>query len=253
MDPAQQQTPGRLADPRRRAPCGDRRGEGATGLTSHARLGAGFSLPKEGERGKSPSKHRAAGSAPKLTRRPQKVRKSRGLTFPSPGARPARRGWGAGPGPPLGAAASARLGRSRGSGAAGPTCARARGARRPLASRRRRLAILRVHSGCVLPRCQTQRPERAAPRSPGSRRPASPAGHHGALRLRRTRPGRALPAAFPPVPPPPPHPCRYVSVPPPSRDTPPAGHSRSSQGAVRCLQGRARVPRRVTPKSENSV
>lgn len=184
MDPAQQRTRGRrrrAARPRR-APRGKHAGKGRRALCRRRAPGGRPRPSQGGRRGKSPRKHWAAGNAPKLARRLQKVS---GLTFPSPGARPARRGasvwqWqgrGAGPAPSRGPRVPGR-GRSGGSGAAGPTCAGARGARRPLASRRRRLAVSRFHSGRVLPRCRTRLPAAplatSVPGDCGAHAPAAP-------------------------------------------------------------------------------
>lgn len=245
MDPAQQRTRGRRrrAAPPRRAPRGKHAGKGRRALRRRRAPGGRPRPSQGGRRGKSPRKHWAAGNAPKLARRLQKVS---GLTFPSPGARPARRG------------ASVWQRQGRGAGPAPSRGPRVPGQGRSGGQRSRRPYLRRRARGKAPPGFPPPAPggfevslrPRPAPMSDSA--PGGPAGHLGARRLRRTRPGRALPAAFPPVPPPPPHPCRYVSVAPPSRDTPPAGHGRSSQAAWR-LHGRTGVPRRVTPKSENSV
>lgn len=163
-------------------PAGSTRGRGDGPYVAGAPRGAGLGLPKAGGAG-SPLANTGQLETPQNSHGDH--RKSRGLTFPSPGARPARRGasvWqrqgrGAGPAPSRGPRVPGR-GRSGGSGAAGPTCAGARGARRPLASRRRRLAVSRFHSGRVLPRCRTRLPAAplatSVPGDCGAHAPAAP-------------------------------------------------------------------------------
>lgn len=244
MDPAQQRTRGRrAAGPAEEGTPREARGEGATGLTSQARPGGPASaFPR-----------RAAREVPSQTLGSWKRPKTRTATTESLGTHLSV---------PRSASCSAggvRLAAAGSGGRSGPLS----GSPRPRAGqergqRSRRPYLRRRARGKAPPGFPPPAPggfevslrPRPAPMSDSA--PGGPAGHLGARRLRRTRPGRALPAAFPPVPPPPPHPCRYVSVAPPSRDTPPAGHGRSSQAAWR-LHGRTGVPRRVTPKSENSV
>lgn len=245
MDPAQQRTRGRrrrAARPRR-APRGKHAGKGRRALRRRRAPGGRPRPSQGGRRGKSPCKHWAAGNAPKLARRPQKVSGThlsvpRSASCSAGGVRLAAAGSGGRSGP-LSGSPRPRAGQERG-----------QRSRRPYLRRRARGKAPPGFPPPAPGGFEVSLRPRPAPMSDSA--PGGPAGHLGARRLRRTRPGRALPAAFPPVPPPPPHPCRYVSVAPPSRDTPPAGHGRSSQAAWR-LHGRTRVPRRVTPRSENSV
>lgn len=226
MDPAQQRTRGR----RRRAagrgghPAGSTRGRGDGPYAAGAPRGAGLGLPKAGGAG-SPLANTGQLETPQNSHGDQ--RKSRDSPFRPPervllgGGRPSGSGRvGGGRSGPLSGSPRPRAGQERG-----------QRSRRPYLRRRARGKAPPGFPPPAPGGFEVSLRPRPAPMSDSA--PGGPAGHLGARRLRRTRPGRALPAAFPPVPPPPPHPCRYVSVAPPSRDTPPAGHGRSSQAAWR--------------------
>lgn len=245
MDPAQQRTRGRRrrAAPPRRAPRGKHAGKGRRALRRRRAPGGRPRPSQGGRRGKSPCKHWAAGNAPKLARRPQKVSGThlsvpRSASCSAGGVRLAAAGSGGGSGP-LSGSPRPRAGQERGAAEppALPAPARAgQGAPWLPAAGAWRFRGFTPAASCPDVGLGSRRP-RWPPRCPAT-----------AAHTPRPRPPRRLPASSSPATPP--LPLRVVA--PPSRDTPPAGHGRSSQAAWR-LHGRTRVPRRVTPKSENSV